>query len=77
MLALERDPKIHATLGLTGGAGGKIGPLRDFLICFLSDVSMCIERAHLALGRIFISVERVCFGCEGTAAVEAFAAVKA
>jgi len=48
-----------ATIGLTGGAGGKMQPLCDYLVVVPSDVTMYVQQAHLALEHIFcMMVER-------------------
>jgi D-sedoheptulose 7-phosphate isomerase len=48
-----------ATIGLTGGTGGKMAPLCDYLIVIPSKVTMYIQQAHLALEHIFcMMVER-------------------
>jgi D-sedoheptulose 7-phosphate isomerase len=64
------------TLGLTGGSGGKMGPLCDHLIRIPSDVTMYIQQAHLAIEHIFCKlVEREYFGHERTETTESAAAV--
>jgi D-sedoheptulose 7-phosphate isomerase len=51
------------TVGLTGGTGGKMPPLCDYLIAIPSKVTMYIQQAHLALEHIFcLMVERHYFG---------------
>ncbi len=61
-LELCREMGI-ATIGLTGGAGGKMAPLCDYLIVIPSKVTMYIQQAHLALEHIFcLIVERHYFG---------------
>jgi len=61
-LELSRSLGI-ATLGLTGGSGGKMRPLCDYLIVIPSKVTMYIQQAHLALEHIFcMMVERHYFG---------------
>jgi D-sedoheptulose 7-phosphate isomerase len=57
------------TIGLTGGSGGKMAPLCDYLIRIPSEVTMYIQQAHLALEHIFcLLTERVYFA--GTPAAE-------
>jgi D-sedoheptulose 7-phosphate isomerase len=52
-----------ATIGLTGGTGGKMPPLSDYLVVIPSKVTMYIQQAHLALEHIFcMMVERYYFG---------------
>ena len=51
-LELSRQMGI-ITVGLTGGSGGKMPPLCDYLIKIPSDVTMYIQQAHLALEHIF------------------------
>lgn len=52
-----------ATIGLTGGTGGKMLPLCDYPIVIPSKVTMYIQQAHLALEHIFcMMVERMYFG---------------
>lgn len=52
-----------ATIGLSGGTGGKMQPLCDYLIVIPSTVTMYIQQAHLALEHIFcMMVERHYFG---------------
>ena len=54
-----------ATIGLSGGKGGKMAPLCDHFVCIPSDVTMYIQQAHLALEHIFCAiVERDYFGGE-------------
>jgi D-sedoheptulose 7-phosphate isomerase len=61
-LELCREAGI-ATVGLTGGTGGKMAPLCDHLIVIPSKVTMYIQQAHLALEHIFcLMVERHYFG---------------
>ncbi len=63
-LELCREMGI-ATIGLTGGAGGKMPPLCDYLIVIPSKVTMYIQQAHLALEHIFcLIVERHYFGVQ-------------
>jgi D-sedoheptulose 7-phosphate isomerase len=50
------------TIGLTGGSGGKMAPLCDYLIRIPSEVTMYIQQAHLALEHIFcLLTERLYF----------------
>lgn len=59
-----------ATIGLTGGSGGKMQPLCDYLIVIPSRVTMYIQQAQLALEHIFcMMVERHYFGAGGRAEV--------
>jgi D-sedoheptulose 7-phosphate isomerase len=52
-----------ATIGLTGGTGGKMAHLCDYLIVIPSKVTMYIQQAHLSLEHIFcMLVERDYFG---------------
>jgi D-sedoheptulose 7-phosphate isomerase len=52
-----------ATIGLTGGTGGKMPHLCDYLIVIPSAVTIYIQQAHLALEHIFcMLVERDYFG---------------
>jgi D-sedoheptulose 7-phosphate isomerase len=51
-LELSRQMGI-ITVGLTGGSGGKMPQLCDYLIKIPSDVTMYIQQAHLALEHIF------------------------
>lgn len=75
-LELCREMGI-ATIGLTGGSGGTILPLCDYLIRIPSDVTIYIQQAHLALEHIFcILTERFYFGRDRSAAVDAAAALK-
>jgi D-sedoheptulose 7-phosphate isomerase len=61
-LELCREMGI-ATVGLTGGTGGKMAPLCDYLLTMPSKVTMYIQQAHLALEHIFcLIVERHYFG---------------
>ena len=61
-LELCREMGI-ATIGLTGGTGGKMTPLCDFPIVIPSRITMYIQQAHLALEHIFcLMVEREHFG---------------
>ncbi len=61
-LELCREMGI-ATIGLTGGAGGAMPPLSDYLISVPSDVTMYIQQGHLALEHIFCMLaERAYFG---------------
>jgi D-sedoheptulose 7-phosphate isomerase len=70
-LQLSRAMGI-ATIGLTGGSGGKMTPLCDYCVRIPSDVTMYIQQAHLALEHIFcMIVERIYFGTEQAAAVGA------
>ncbi len=65
------------TFGLTGGSGGNMPGLCDYLIVIPSDVTMYIQQAHLALEHIFcLLVEQVYFGHERSTALEAAATVK-
>lgn len=58
-----------ATIGLTGGTGGKMHPLCDYLIVIPSNVTMYIQQAHLALEHIFcVMVERHYLGAGEQAA---------
>jgi D-sedoheptulose 7-phosphate isomerase len=68
LCALERCRSMGiTTIGLTGGTGGHMPPLCDFLICIPSDVTMYIQQAHLALEHIFCMLtERMYFGPERT-----------
>lgn len=66
-LQLCREAGI-ATIGLTGGTGGKMAPLCDHLIVIPSKVTMYIQQAHLALEHIFcLLVERHYFGVSESA----------
>ncbi|MGB6746364.1 MAG: SIS domain-containing protein [Terracidiphilus sp.] len=59
-----------ATIGLTGGTGGKMQPLCDYPIVIPSTVTMYIQQAHLALEHIFcMMVERHYFGVSEQAEV--------
>jgi D-sedoheptulose 7-phosphate isomerase len=62
--ALERCREMGiTTIGLTGGSGGKMQELCDYLIVIPSSVTMYIQQAHLALEHIFcLLTERVYFG---------------
>ncbi len=73
-LELCRETGI-ATIGLTGGTGGRMGPLCDYLIVIPSKVTMYIQQAHLALEHIFcLMVELHIFGArEATEAIAAAA----
>ncbi len=52
-----------ATIGLTGGTGGKMLSLCDYRIVIPSKVTMYIQQAHLALEHIFcMMVEQHYFG---------------
>lgn len=51
-LELCRETDI-TTIGLTGGSGGKMPELCDYLVAIPSDVTMYIQQAHLALEHIF------------------------
>jgi D-sedoheptulose 7-phosphate isomerase len=52
-----------ATIGLTGGAGGKMLPLCDYRIAVPCEVTMHIQPAHLVLEHAFcMLVERHFFG---------------
>ena len=76
--ALEQCREMGiATIGLTGGSRGDMGPLCDHLISIPSTVTMYIQQAHLALEHIFCMVaERAYLGSEQSAAYPA-GAVKA
>jgi D-sedoheptulose 7-phosphate isomerase len=68
-LELCRSMRV-ATIGLTGGTGGKMQPLCDYLIVIPSKVTMYIQQAHLALEHIFcMMVERHYFGASEQAEV--------
>jgi D-sedoheptulose 7-phosphate isomerase len=71
LLALELCRSMGiATIGLTGGTGGKMASLCDFLIVIPSAVTMYIQQAHLALEHIFcMMVERHYFGAAEQAEV--------
>jgi D-sedoheptulose 7-phosphate isomerase len=70
-LELCREMGI-ATIGLTGGSGGNMAPLCDYLISIPSHVTMYIQQSHLALEHIFcIVVERVYFGSDHPASMPA------
>ena len=74
-LELCREMGI-ATIGFTGGTGGKMTPLCDYIIAIPSKVTMYIQQAHLALEHIFcMMVEREHFGAAETADVMAHAAM--
>jgi D-sedoheptulose 7-phosphate isomerase len=74
-LELCREMGI-ATVGLTGGTGGKMAPLCDFLIVIPSKVTMYIQQAHIALEHVFcMMVERHTFGTGESADVLAHAAL--
>ena len=64
--ALERCREMEiTTIGLTGGSGGAMPPLCDYLISIPSNVTMYIQQAHLALEHIFcMLMEREYFGQE-------------
>jgi D-sedoheptulose 7-phosphate isomerase len=63
LCALERCREMGiATIGLTGGSGGKMPGLCDYLIVIPSSVTIYIQQAHLALEHIFCMLtERVYF----------------
>jgi D-sedoheptulose 7-phosphate isomerase len=74
-LELCREMGI-ATIGLTGGTGGKMPALCDYLIVIPSKVTMYIQQAHLALEHIFcLMVERHTFGAPEPADAIATAAM--
>jgi D-sedoheptulose 7-phosphate isomerase len=67
-----------ATIGLTGGTGGKMAPLCDYLIVIPSKVTMYIQQAHLALEHIFcMMVEQHYFGSTQQSATYKEAAIPA
>jgi D-sedoheptulose 7-phosphate isomerase len=63
LFALEMCRKLGiTTFGLTGGCGGKMLPLCDYVIRVPSDVTMRIQQSHLALEHVFcMLVERAYF----------------
>lgn len=65
------------TVGLTGGTGGTMAPLCDYLIRIPSDVTMYIQQAHLALEHIFCMLtEQFYFRKDQSTALEAAAALE-
>jgi D-sedoheptulose 7-phosphate isomerase len=76
--ALEQSREMGiATIGMSGGTGGKMPPLCDYCIRIPSEVTMHIQQAHLALEHIFcMMVERIYFGPERFAKIAAAVALQ-
>ncbi|MGA3133054.1 MAG: SIS domain-containing protein [Terracidiphilus sp.] len=77
LAALERCREMGiTTFGLTGGTGGKMPALCDYLITVPSNVTMYIQQAHLALEHIFCLLTEKYYFAADTATADSVAVAR-